>query len=152
MRAHFLVGLSALALLSIGAAACAGATTPTDDGVATSEPTAATSEPTTTPTSDASAEGSSLPITIPDTGNAADWKKPNPNGKADGASCSKPDDCKSGICEGEGCGADTKAVCVTDARPCTRDLRTYCGCDGKTFGGSGSCPGRMYQKAEACKQ
>ncbi len=127
------------------------ATVQVDDGA---EPaTSSSPEATTTPvaTGEASATPSALPIEFPEAGTPADWKKPNPNGTADGGSCSKPDDCKSGVCEGEGCGAGSKAVCVSDARACTRDLRTYCGCDGKSFGGSGSCPGRPYQKPGACE-
>jgi len=31
------------------------------------------------------------------------------------------------------------------------DIRQYCGCDGVTFQGSGSCPGRLYAKTGACE-
>ena len=35
-------------------------------------------------------------------------------------------------------------------RMCTRDLKTYCGCDGQEFKASGSCPGKTYKSAGAC--
>lgn len=143
-----------VALLLVGSAVGCAATVQTDDapsdgsvdptGTTTAAVSAApTMAPTTSPTS--------IPIPTPTEDDSSAWNKPNPNGKADGAKCSKPDDCKSGVCEGEGCDpATTKAVCVAADRMCTRDYRTYCGCDGKEFGGSGSCPGRMYQSASAC--
>src|SRR6188768_3027315 len=53
--------------------------------------------------------------------------------KADGAACLAGDECSSGVCEGEGCGDATPGKCMPRARGCTRDLRSYCGCDGKTF-------------------
>jgi hypothetical protein len=69
--------------------------------------------------------------------------------RPDGASCDKPDECSSGVCEGEGCGPG-QGVCAPKERMCTRDLRPYCGCDGKTFQSSGSCPGGRYSKKAAC--
>ena len=69
--------------------------------------------------------------------------------KGDGASCDKAEECTSGICEGEGCGAG-QGKCAPKDRPCTRDLRPYCGCDGKTFQSSGSCPGARFSKKAAC--
>ena len=90
-------------------------------------------------------------IKIPDmTGSAApgEFTKPNPKGADLGAACAKPDDCKSGICEGPGCA--TGAKCVAADRMCTRDLVSFCGCDGKTFSGSGSCPGRPYKTRGSC--
>jgi hypothetical protein len=33
---------------------------------------------------------------------------------------------------------------------CTRDLATYCGCDGKPFQNSGSCPGGRYAYRGEC--
>jgi len=68
--------------------------------------------------------------------------------KPDGSACTTATDCTSGMCEGEGC--DTPGVCVAATRPCTKDLREYCGCDGKTFRGSGSCPGARFSKRTAC--
>jgi hypothetical protein len=71
------------------------------------------------------------------------------SGRADGAACNASDECASGICEGEGCG-DNQGTCAPKARGCTRDLRQYCGCDGKTFQASGSCPGQRFSKRDAC--
>jgi hypothetical protein len=73
-----------------------------------------------------------------------------PTAGADGAACTQPVDCASGVCEGQGCGADTPGVCVAAQRACTKDLREYCGCDGQRFRASGSCPGRRYQDGSAC--
>ena len=64
--------------------------------------------------------------------------------------CSSDADCGSEeLCEGEGC-RDLQGVCVPKERPCTRDLVTYCGCDGTTFQSSGSCPGKRFSKRGAC--
>ena len=70
---------------------------------------------------------------------------------ADGDSCLSGGDCASGICEGEGCSEDTPGICMSRARPCTRDLRAYCGCNGETFRTSGSCPGKRYASRSACE-
>jgi hypothetical protein len=67
-----------------------------------------------------------------------------------GSPCATASQCQSGICEGEGCGDAETGTCAPRQRACTRDLRAYCGCDGKTFRPSGSCPGRRYQHREAC--
>ncbi|HET6583401.1 MAG TPA: hypothetical protein VFG69_08135, partial [Nannocystaceae bacterium] len=46
--------------------------------------------------------------------------------------CNSSADCDGGVCEGEGCG-DMEGRCApATGRMCTRDLRTYCGCDGMT--------------------
>ncbi len=66
-----------------------------------------------------------------------------------GASCDTADDCESGICEGMGCGPG-EGVCAAKRRACTRDLRPYCGCDGKTFRASGTCPNRRFSKRGEC--
>jgi hypothetical protein len=77
---------------------------------------------------------------------------PAPAGSiADGGSCLTAEECSSGMCEGEGCDDDHPGKCVPKDRMCTRDARSYCGCDGKTFVGSGSCPERRYQAAAACE-
>lgn len=68
--------------------------------------------------------------------------------KPDGSPCEQASECESGVCEGEGC--DVPGVCVAKSRPCTKDLRQYCGCDGKTFQGSGSCPGARFSKRAPC--
>ncbi|HLL21111.1 MAG TPA: hypothetical protein VK427_03220 [Kofleriaceae bacterium] len=70
--------------------------------------------------------------------------------KADGSPCLTADECTSGVCEGQGCGDSTPGTCAAKSRPCTRDLRTYCGCDGKTFQASGSCPLRRYAAKNKC--
>ena len=75
---------------------------------------------------------------------------PVATGADDGAACLAAADCASGVCEGVGCGADTPGVCMPALRACTRDLRTYCGCDGATFQASGSCPGQRHQDGSAC--
>lgn len=68
----------------------------------------------------------------------------------DGEKCLQSSDCKSGICEGEGCSADRPGVCASAQRGCTRDLRPYCGCDGATFRTSGSCPGIRFAHKGEC--
>lgn len=70
--------------------------------------------------------------------------------KPDGAACLAAADCESGVCEGEGCAANTPGKCAPKSRACTRDLRPYCGCDGKTFRTSGSCPGQRFSARQAC--
>ena len=70
--------------------------------------------------------------------------------QADGAPCLAATDCTSGVCEGLGCGADTPGVCMPKSRRCTRDRRPYCGCDGNTFYGSGTCPGKRYSARDMC--
>ncbi len=78
--------------------------------------------------------------------------EPTPAGSvADGGACLKAEDCSSGVCEGEGCDDAHPGTCVPKDRMCTRDARSYCGCDGTTFVGSGSCPGQRYQAAGACE-
>ncbi len=72
-------------------------------------------------------------------------------GVRDGGACERGEQCASGICEGQGCGAERKGVCMSQNRRCTRDLRAFCGCDGQTFRASGSCPGRRYSARAACK-
>jgi hypothetical protein len=71
---------------------------------------------------------------------------------ADGTACKAAADCQSGICEGEGCGDGTPGTCVSRKRPCTADMRAFCGCDGVTFGGSSTCPGRRYAARGECKK
>jgi hypothetical protein len=71
-------------------------------------------------------------------------------GKPQGAECLLSTECASGVCEGQGCANDKPGTCAPDKRMCTRDRRTYCGCDGKTFFASGTCPGRRYAARNAC--
>jgi hypothetical protein len=70
-------------------------------------------------------------------------------GRADGTACDSAADCASGICEGQGCGPG-QGVCRPQNRQCTLDLRQYCGCDGQTFQGSGTCPKRRYSARGPC--
>jgi hypothetical protein len=70
--------------------------------------------------------------------------------RGDGQSCLLDTECSSGFCEGQGCGEDQPGVCVGSMRRCTRDLRPYCGCDGKTFMASGTCPNRRYASPGPC--
>ena len=69
--------------------------------------------------------------------------------RAEGSKCSQGSECQSGVCEGKGCGPD-EGRCVAKNPPCTYDLVTYCGCDGKPFQASGSCPKRTYKHRGAC--
>jgi hypothetical protein len=76
---------------------------------------------------------------------------PKQDGAAPGASCLRPSECASGVCEGQGCGDDTPGTCVDPAaRICTMDLVSYCDCDGVTFQASGTCPGRRVASRGAC--
>ena len=68
-----------------------------------------------------------------------------------GSACLDGTECASGICEGEGCDDDSPGVCAATDRPCTRDLRPYCGCDGKTFRTSGVCPNQRYASKGPCE-
>lgn len=70
--------------------------------------------------------------------------------RADGAACLAASECASGVCEGQGCDAATPGTCAPRSRACTRDLRAYCGCDGKTFHTSGSCPGQRFSSKGEC--
>ena len=58
-------------------------------------------------------------------------------------------DCSVGTqCVGpEGCGIPWTCQ---PAGPCTRDLATYCACDGTTFMASSTCPGRPFARRGAC--
>ena len=75
---------------------------------------------------------------------------PASTGGAEGASCLSGSDCASGVCEGAGCGDDQPGTCAAAQRACTRDYAAYCGCDGQTFHGSGSCPGQRYSARGEC--
>src|SRR5262249_57738094 len=62
---------------------------------------------------------------------------------------SSASDCaQSEQCQGaEGCGGSWTCA---PAKPCTRDLVAFCGCDGKSFFGSSTCPGKPYARRGAC--
>lgn len=107
--------------------------------IAPSSPPGAPVDTTPTPTS--------TPITQPP---EPTTKPPSGGLKADGASCLDSSECASYVCEGLGCTADKPGTCAPKSRACTRDLRPYCGCDGKTFRTSGSCPGRRFSARAEC--
>jgi len=70
---------------------------------------------------------------------------------AQGEPCDESTECGEGLfCHGpEGC--DVSWTCQP-ARPCTRDLVQYCGCDGETFSGSGTCPTRPFATRGPCAE
>jgi hypothetical protein len=41
---------------------------------------------------------------------------------------------------------------VPEDRICTADVVEYCGCDGKTFVASSSCPGESFAKTGRCDE
>jgi hypothetical protein len=114
--------------------ACSGADKPGvgSGGSPATAVSAESTEPTAPPNGQASSTDGSAPLA------------------ANGAACTRGSDCDSGICEGEGCGADA-GVCQDRSRMCTTDLVAYCGCDGVTFRGSSGCPGRLYAARRECK-
>jgi hypothetical protein len=69
---------------------------------------------------------------------------------AGAAPCRSSTDCPSGqLCDGApGCG--TAWSCRPQTEPCTRDLATWCGCDGVDFQASSTCPGRPYLHPGTC--
>src|SRR6185436_9720817 len=76
---------------------------------------------------------------------------PPPAGSASGGGgrrCTSNSDCGNGEqCAGaQGCGATWTCV---PAKPCTKDLVTFCGCDGKSFFGSSTCPGKPFAHRSA---
>jgi hypothetical protein len=125
--------------------AAAATTDPAPVTPATVDPTASTTPESTTPDPDA---GATTPATPSDPGGGS--LKPVVGGaKKDGSKCTQASECESGVCEGKGCGPDEGKCAAKDAK-CTYDLVTYCGCDGKPFKASGSCPKRTYKKEGAC--
>lgn len=71
---------------------------------------------------------------------------------ADGAPCAGPEDCLSGVCEGEGCEGESPGTCVPAERPCSADKILYCGCDGETFAASSTCPGEVFASRGECEE
>lgn len=55
-----------------------------------------------------------------------------------------------GTCSGTPLGCSGAWTCDTQPRPCTSDLAQFCGCDGRTFTGSGSCPTRAFAYRGPC--
>ncbi|MFV8752623.1 hypothetical protein ACNOYE_18910 [Nannocystaceae bacterium ST9] len=69
----------------------------------------------------------------------------------EGQACQSDAECDAEqVCEGVGCGAN-EGRCTARDRICTRDLATYCGCDGVEFQNSGSCPGGRFAYRGPCK-
>jgi hypothetical protein len=68
---------------------------------------------------------------------------------AGAATCTSNQECGPGeMCAGpEGC--EVAWTCVP-ARPCTRDMVIFCGCDGQEHQGSGSCPPAPYRHRGPC--
>jgi hypothetical protein len=102
-------------------------------------PTPSATAPTAYPTAPATAPPNGLPTAAPTAPPPAPTK-----------ACASDADCGQGTtCQGaEGCNA---AWTCQPAKLCTFDLRAFCGCDGKTFQGSGSCPSKPYSKVGACE-
>jgi hypothetical protein len=67
-----------------------------------------------------------------------------------GEPCEDSSDCSEGeMCTGpQGC--DVQWTCQP-SRPCTKDLQTYCSCEGETVRGSGSCPPVPYLHRGFCE-
>ena len=90
----------------------------------------------------------------------AAWKggdKPTASGlsrsgvQEDGAICFRSVECASGQCEGASCDRTQPGNCVSANRPCTANLVEYCACGGRTFSGSGSCPGEPIRHRGSCE-
>ncbi|MBX3274397.1 MAG: hypothetical protein KF729_29300 [Sandaracinaceae bacterium] len=67
--------------------------------------------------------------------------------------CQSSDDCPSGfVCAGsEGCSTLWTCVRRTRVRPrCTREVAAFCSCDGDSFEGARTCPGRPYLHRGYC--
>ncbi len=117
-----------------GAAACGGSTTPNDGAAGVSDDSAATGGTSSTGGSTNSSGGT-----------------PSGTGGADAIYCVDVD-CP-GACRGTTCPTDAQPngdwVCDTSGA-CTDDIQAYCGCDGATFQGSGSCPQRAFAHEGEC--
>lgn len=134
----------ALALFALaGLLACPKATTttpepePSSSGGEVAEVPAGSVDPGPDPAADGGGSGGATP------GDGSTTTPPT-------TACLSDADCGDGVCEGQGCGADQPGTCVAKNRMCTRDSRPYCGCDGQTFRGSGTCPGRRYAHEGEC--
>jgi len=145
MRSSFkLVAGAAVVAAIVAIIACQVANTPATDAPPSSPPAP---EPMPAEAPAVAAEPAAEPATsgvMPDLREAGSAAL-----RADGAACSEANQCANGICESEGCGEEQDR-CAAKAAPCTRDLVTYCGCDGKTFQASGSCARKRYAHRGAC--
>lgn len=65
--------------------------------------------------------------------------------------CRSNSDCVGGsLCQGpEGCGVTW--TCSATPVDCDADLAYFCGCDGRTFQASSSCPGQLYRHRGRCE-
>jgi len=112
---------------------------------ATPDPAAASAAPQPAPEPEPpkpvdSLHGDGTPLPSPLGGGAADH------------ACTRDADCGEGeACIGPGCDGVVEGGQCRSTTMCTRDLQTYCGCDGTTFRGSGSCPGRPFRARAACE-
>jgi hypothetical protein len=70
---------------------------------------------------------------------------PGPKACKGSADCGPTEMCQGG----DACGS---VWTCGPMRACTRDLATYCGCDGKTFQASGSCPGQPFAHKGRCER
>jgi len=80
------------------------------------------------------------------------YRGPCEPGLEDGEACADGRQCRSGQCLGEGlegCASAAGGVCGQQA--CTRDLMTYCGCNGVEFRASGTCPDRQFAYRGPCE-
>ena len=68
-----------------------------------------------------------------------------------GEKCTVHSDCLSMVCEGQGCGDDQPGTCAPVERACRRDLKPYCGCDGKEFLASSDCPQERFKMPGTCQ-
>lgn len=85
------------------------------------------------------------PAPLADIRAARNWRK----GQApDFARCLRAEQCKSGICEGEGCDDQHPGTCRPLMEGCGQMAVQYCGCDGKSFSSS-PCPRRRYRSRGA---
>jgi hypothetical protein len=137
---------AALAVCFVVGIACQVTNTKVSDPVTAP---VSSSETTVTVTDAAAAPAPAPEAEAAPTGVAPELQAAPAKPRADGAACSEAGQCSSGICEGEGCGTD-QGHCAAKSAPCTRDLVTYCGCDGKAFQASGSCAGERFAHRGAC--
>lgn len=72
--------------------------------------------------------------------------------RPDGAACFTGSHCLSSVCEGANCDGSRPGTCVPENRACTADSVEYCGCDGKTFLSSSSCPGESFSERGRCAE
>lgn len=74
---------------------------------------------------------------------------PLPEGEEEETCTSQADCGDDEMCSGPA-GCDIPWTCQP-LRPCTKDLRQYCSCEGETVQGSGSCPPVPYKHVGPCK-